>query len=388
MNNIRKVSLTIFQLTVLCVVVIIFYYALLHFSPTIEFYICVILFSVSLLSFYINDSILKGQMFCSFLVLFFILGFRNESGIDDPSYYAKYLEVGENISFKLILQGNEPLFLLLNIICNKLGFDYLTFQKISSFIPLLIVYAAIYRLRRGISVPLAVLIFIGIIYFQILAVALVRMFFAISIVLYAITILPQSRKKYYKLILVASLFHFSSIIMFALGPIVAKANFNKKWKRSIIYITILYPVVLLLVVRLVSAIGSDRYLTYSKVNEFSFNMSSLSLIPILIYAWCRLKIISESMHKIFKICLIMLATSSIITFYSGIVSLGRLIFYMNLSLIILLPCIYKNEKTGLRKLIAFTIIVSYVFLYLYISKFNLEAHIPYLVPYQNIYFTF
>ena len=68
------------------------------------------------------------------------------------------------------------------------------------------------------------------------------------------------------------------------------------------------------------------------------------------------------------------------------ISMGRLIFYMNLSMLFLLPSIYKYERNPVLKILTFFICVTYIYLYALTSVFVNSIHSECVFPYKNILF--
>lgn len=253
------------------------------------FYSSIILLAVLFASFAEltnNKLIFHFCLFISFFILFFTYGFRNFSAIDDPSY----IRIFENVSFfgwfeYFKLSTIEPGYLILNYIVNLFTDNYLYMQLISSFIPLFLFYYAINKYKNMISLPMAVFLLCSILYYQMLAVALVRMFIAISIIFLALDHIPKRRPiKYMFLILIATLFHYSSFIMIIFAYFaINKENLSRKVTRVYTALFILSPFAFILIGKLIVPLLGNRYQQYGVVDSFiSFNFSTFSTIPLLI----------------------------------------------------------------------------------------------------------
>ena len=214
------------------------------------------------------------------------------------------------------------------------------------------------------------------------------MFYAIAIIFNSFQYLFNSKTKYYCLaVFFASLFHYSALFMLLFLPLsFNEKDIRKNIKKVFFLIVLLFPVLILLVSFIANKFLGSRYAGYSQIYEYQFSISSITLLPIFLYCYWRRSIIPAKFKHKYLICLLLLLLSSVVTIYSSFISLGRLIFYMNLSLILLLPAIYRYEKRSFMKLLCFCLIIVYSFLYLFVSQFYIDLNAEYLLPYKNIYF--
>lgn len=325
--------------------------------------------------------------FLSFLTLFFVLGFRNYSGIDDISYIRTFydvIEYGWWERFKVSTM--EPGYLILNYLVSLFTENYIYMQLISSFIPLALFYYAFKKNKSNISLPMAIFLLCTMLYFQMLSVSLVRMFIAISIVFNAYTYILQKRPiKYIALILLASMFHYSAFFMVVFGYFsLNNKNISKRANRFILVLFILIPIIFIAVSKLLVPLLGARYAAYGVLGSLQFEISSLDTVPLLILLIYFYKKVNYPDKDYLKLFLVIFIFSSILSFYSSLIPLGRLIFYVNSAFFIAAPMVSKKLND---KLLFNIIIILYGFVYVYWTQFTLESHIPYLFPYQNLFFT-
>jgi hypothetical protein len=326
----------------------------------------------------------------SFLVLFFNLGFRNFSGIDDASYIRIFNEVSQYGWFsRFQVTTMEPGYLMLNNFISLFTDNYLYIQLISSFIPLFLFYSGFKRYRNIISLPMVVFLLCTFLYFQVLSVAIVRMFIAMGIVFNAFHYIPQRKaKSYVFLILLAGMFHYSALFMLVLTYLALnKENLTRKAKRFLIIGFFAIPFIFTVVAKYFVPLLGSRYSGYGTIDSLSLGLSNFDTIPALLLLLLFRKKFSFEKADYFKVFLAIYALSCILSFYSSMVSLGRLIFYANIGFFLAASMVSKILNRDSKKVIFHAIIVFYGFLYVYITQFTLVEHVPYLFPYQNLFFT-
>ena len=328
--------------------------------------------------------------FLSFLVLFFTLGFRDFSGIDDPAYikiFNNVVQYGWLSVFKSTTM--EPGYLLLNYGVSLLTGDYFCMQFITSFIPLFLFYLGFRKYRNVMSMSMAVFLLSTMIYFQMLAVSLVRMFIALSIVFNAMYYVPQrDTKKYISLVLLASTFHYSALFMLVLTYFsLNQKNLSNKAKRFVALGFAGTPVAFVIIAQYLVPRMGVRYSGYGSLGSLELSLGSFDTLPLLVLLLLNYKRIDAYQVEFFKLFVSTFALSSIISFYSSMVSLGRLIFYANSAFFVAAPMVSRALNNDYSKVLFCVLIIMYGFLYLYRTQFCLDAHIPFLFPYRNLFFT-
>jgi len=369
-----------------------------QYMMTTMFYTVTILSSVTFASLYQNTKIpfLSSAFYViSFLILFFVLGFRNYSGIDDTSYKNIFFNVSEHGFVGQFIETKlEPGYLLLNYFVSLFTDNYLYMQLLSSFIPLALFY---YRFKKNssfMSISLAVFLLATLIYFQMLSVSLIRMFIAVSIVFNAYSYIHQKKLwKYIVVILVASTFHYSALAMLLLCYFcINTQNLSRKSKRFIIITFLLLPFVFIGINKLLIPILGGRYAAYTSINDFNVSVATFDTIPvILLLLWFFKKYNDGNQSKnalLLKTFVTIYSLSFVFSFYGGMFSLGRLLFYSVTALFIAAPMIsYKLNGTA-QKITFDSVIIIYGFMYVYWTQLLLESHFHSLFPYKNLFFNF
>lgn len=328
-------------------------------------------------------------MILSFSVLFFTYGFRNFSAIDDQAYMNIFHNVANNgwfIQFKNTTI--EPGYLILNHVVSTFTDDYLYMQLVSSFIPLFLFYYGFSKYRNLISMPTAVFLLCTMLFFQMLSVALVRMFIAISIVFIAYFYIPKRKPiMYIFLILIASSFHYSALfMMFLVYFAVNKRNLSKKVTRIFIILLVVCPFIFIMIPHYLVPLLGERYTQYGTIEDITLDIFTFSNVPPLILLLFFYKRFYGINKMYFKIFVFIYSISIIISLYGGMASLGRLIFYPYVAFLLGAAMVSKSLKRTSIKTIYYMIIIFYGFVYVYWTQFSFEHHIPHLFPYQNLYF--
>lgn len=356
---------------------------------TALFYIGVLTCSILCMPYKDNKRFL---VFLSGAFLAFVLCFRNMSGIDDRVYFQIYEQACSMSWYELLRISNvEKGYMILNSLLSVFKLDYAIVLFIFSAIPLYFFWKSFYKYKVFCDVKAMILLFAATLYFQILAVALVRMFIAIAIVFYALDYIwgqQVNLKKYVFWIFIAFLFHRSSCIMLVLilSNIVDKDKIKKWWKWILGVCLVIMPFLMLLIAKVVVPILGSRYISYASIGSFSFKITNLDTLPFLLYALCFKQCIPREHNMKFYIGCMMVGLSSVMSVYSSMVSFGRVIFYFNLGLLIILPMIIKFTKSKFVYTMTWILVVLYAAFYMYKTQFWNVEHIEYLFPYQNLFF--
>jgi len=188
-------------------------------------------------------------------------------------------------------------------------------------------------------------------------------------------------------VLIATLFHYSALTALILIFI----NFNEKegvTKKNIFLIVLLIPFFLLLG-RLISerVLGSfPRYSNYFEKDIVIFNLDTVLywtpfLILFLIY-YVNIKSFDKFYHFYFIIYIIRFFIDG----FGGIIGISRMMWYFNISLVILLPATIKKSKNILIKYILLSFIIIFCLYYSYNAYFGGSPRGDYMIPYKNIFF--
>lgn len=391
----EKVLIEIFLIYIYIIFVIIFSFLIdSGHRKTYLFYYAIISISVTLAG--LASIMKKGKRFhifytLSFLILFFILAFRNVSAIDDPTYLRIFNEVASEGWFaRFIATTMEPGYLLLNQIVYTFTDNYIYMQIIATFIPMFLIYFTFYRLRDKISIHIGIFIFLSMFYFQVLSVGLIRHFIALSIVFFAFYYIPKKETmKYIALILLASTFHYSSLFMLILAVFtLERITISKKTKAFIIAAFIGIPLAFFLVYKFIIPILGDRYQNYATIRAFSIRISDFDTLPLLILCLMFRKKVKKENLEFFMLGIAIYSLSTVVSLYASVISLGRLIFYTNSAFYFLAPTVKKELGDNYKALPFTAIIILYGIIYVFWTQFNLGSHAETLFPYQNVFFQF
>src|SRR5699024_9041274 len=357
-----------------------------EYLSTTLYYIIVILTSVMFAGLAQNSRtpfFFNLYLFLSFLVLFFTYGFRNFSAIDDSSYINIFNSVSEIVWYDYFLNSTmEPEYLILNKFVNLFTNDYLFMQLTTSFIPLFLFYLGFNRYKDMISMPIAVFSLCTMLYFQMLSVALIRMFIAISIVFIAFYYIPKRKPiQYILLIFLASMFHYSALFLILLTYFaINKTNLSKKVERTYLILFITTPFIFIFIAKYIVPMLGSRYSAYGSIESIDVNISTFTTVPLLLFLLFFYKKFTGEKQLYFKLFLMVYALSIVISLFGGMIGLGRLIFYSYTFFILAVAMVGKLLIRNSKKLLYTGLIVSYGFLYVYVTQFTLDQHIPYLFP--------
>lgn len=359
---------------------------------TAIFYCTVVLLAVTFASFAEhtkNPVLFHFFVFLSFFSLFFTFGFRNFSAIDDSSYIGIFngvSAIGWLEYFKL--STIEPGYLILNHFVAYFTENYIYMQLISSFIPLAVFYYGFVKHKDYISLPYSVFLLCSMLYFQMLAVALVRMFIAISIIFVALWCLPKYQPfRYILLVLLATSFHYSAFFMIILVYFaINKKNLSKKTSRFYTILFLLTPVFFIFISRFVVPLLGNRYQRYGTIKEITLQPSMFTTLPLILLLLLYYKKFKPKEQQYFKLFLFVYSLSIIISIFGGMVGLGRLIFYSYAAFVAAVAMVIKFIRFQTSKFIFSFIIIFYGFLYVFYTQFTNISHIDHLFPYNNIFF--
>ena len=394
--NIRKDDLYgLYNLLLILSVLIVFLEVTLFFGydriQTGQFYILTLGVSLFFSVLAMMSNITKRLFIISALFIpFCLLGFREFSGIDDPVYLSIFEHIRKESVVKYFFSSTmEPGYLFLNKVVSLFTSKYIYMQIIATFIPFLFLYKSFIRYERHANIFIILLFLNSFIFFQILAAGLVRMFIAIAIIIYAFSLIySKELKKYVFLVLVASLFHYSALLMLVFTYFFfPKVESIRVWKKFTFISTLIMPFIILVVIYIASHFLGERYLRYTQILNENISISTFDAIPFIIIALVFKKNIPKNEQNSYYFFIAMAFFSLIVSIGSTVIPLGRLVFYLRMSYIMIFATIYKNTSIGLVKYLLFLFCLVFSFWYLFHSQWNFEFHVDYLFPYKNIYFS-
>ena len=315
-----------------------------------------------------------------FLFLLVFSAFR-DVGTDLPVYKDIFNQAYLGASY---FNYQEPGYMLLNLIFNKLGFNDVGFIALISFITLFFVFKTISENVSNIDVGLSVLAFVAIYYFQ--SFSLVRIYLVAAFLLYYSKYLVEQKfGKYLICIVIAILFHYSAILV--LLPFVLYYLYEKKRKiflPAFIIACFMGIFAVLIFSKIPIFARYEDYLREGALSsDFGYMQFVLNIPNLLLWFYARKKKHGGTYVN-------MLIVYSLSALLIGMLSykismLGRSLVFYNIIYIVCIPYILNkikrnNIKTGF---IFSSIYVIYLFLR-FILYMNEYLILDGLMPYKFI----
>lgn len=260
----------------------------------------------------------------------------------------------------------EPGYLILNYIISLFTKDFQVLLFLTSCVPIIFYFKAIEYERKNVNLFLAVFLFGTLMYLYFFGI--IRLFIASSIATYALRFVFE--KKSYKFviaILIAATMHYSAVFMlFLLYFSTEKADKPRKIKNIIFLVTIAMPLIIILISQVIFPSMGDKYIGYTTMNSFSLSIDQFDKLPITLLAIFLYKDLIK-INKNTKIFITLCALTTVISVYSTIVNIGRIQWYFNFTICILLPmmvrAINRNRQYKYWNLIFIPIIIIYSLIY-------------------------
>ncbi|KQS37483.1 hypothetical protein ASG02_13205 [Exiguobacterium sp. Leaf196] len=325
--------------------------------------------------------------------LIFVMGYRSiDVGVDDKNYLINY-NAANTLSLLDYYSSRvtEPGFYLLNRLVGMIFDDFQIVILVSSFITIFLFYKAFEFEFKKISLTLLIFIFITTQYFYYFGI--VRLGIAAAIIAYAYRfIVRKEPKKVVVSILIATLFHYSALFCFIFlffmernpKKTLKHVFKNNKILKVIVVIPILFLSIRFLVYPLITI---DRYQGYVN-SDILLNFGFLTTLPFLIIFSIKLKDIKKDEH--YYIYYILFIVKVLIEIFSPLIGIGRMVWYVNITLCYLMCKVIKVEKNIFVKYVLFITVISYSIYYLNYAYFSDVTSIRsmYLIPYKNTFFEF
>lgn len=315
----------------------------------------------------------KKITYLSMLILGSAMAFRAQTGIDDTVYE----EIFRNVQGLSLVEyftnfGIEKGYLFANYILYYLTCgNYNIAQAIISFFTFLLWgYAILNQGIKNINLSIILLLLWSHYYFFMLSAGLVRIFIAIPLVWIALRFVwDKNLKRFIGGIILASLFHISALIMLIFIPFIIKSDYAfKYWKRFVLLLGIVICILFILIARILVPLLGGRYENYSEIQSLTFSFASFDILPIWIIAYFyfrKIKMTSELERKRYIIGMVLLSFSIIFSIASTIVPLGRVIFYSNIGLLIVMSSIFNLKGRQYRGII-FTKMLFIIYALVYV----------------------
>ncbi len=302
----------------------------------------------------LHNNLLISKLFLilSIICMSFLLCFRKQSGIDDIVYKGLF-EKASNMNFFDYLNSSDIEFgyKIINYLINRLTGNYNVCQFFFSFVPIAIIEIKLWQKREYIDFSFALLYVYMTLYYFIISAGLVRIFFAVSIVFYGLDfIVNNNKKKYILCVIIASLFHRSALFMLLLLILLINDEyFYKRVKLFSCLVFVLVPLILFFVSKYIAPLLGERYSSYSQMESVG-NASLLSFadkLPFLILGIFYYNTMKKEQYENFKeyqLSLILIILTISINIASIWTDLGRLVYYTNTGIILMMSLIINNKK--------------------------------------------
>lgn len=359
------------------------------FHATYTFYMLIISSGLSLIlasECRLNSKAGKHLFIIGFVLISSIFILRKQTGIDDMAYQQIFNSANNISLWRYVIEGTvEKGYLILNYLIYYItNGNYDICQTLISGITFIFWGMAIWGRRKSLSITIATFILVTNYYFLIMSSALVRIFLATAIAFWSYKFIEEGKtKKYVVGIIFASLFHMSVLIMLILVLTkIGSGFFTRNWKLFIIVLIIAIPLILYLIVTYLVPIMGKRYSMYGMVN-ISF-WRCIELIPILFYGVVFEKDLINDNKNQYITAMILIFMSLI---FSVMGTLGRLVYYTNIGIIILLSSYKSIRFIGINRIKLFipALITAYGFTYLFHTTFTNQTQMQYLFPYKSIF---
>ncbi|MDO5555311.1 MAG: EpsG family protein [Clostridia bacterium] len=321
----------------------------------------------------------------SFLLLLLPIGFRTCGvGVDDNNYKLMFDNTIKNGVIKQFLNtGLEPGYLLFNYFISLFTRNFQVIIFLTTFIPLVLYYKALEYEKDHINLFLGVFLFGTLLYLYFCGI--IRLFIASSIIAFGLRyIIEKKTKKYIICIFIATLFHYSAFFLLFLTILSLNKKSQNRSKRWLVpVITIILPIVLYIIFSFVLPNLGRRYLNYQigqgKISIWDFDKLPILLMCLILYN--SIKKLNNNIYLYNLLC----GISIVISIYTIWFPIGRIEWYCNFSICIILPSIIramKEIKKAEGNLILLPFIIMYAVIYSYRITF-IQASRESMLNYSN-----
>ncbi len=345
-----------------------------------------------------NFKLLRYQLtFVVIVFLFFIAGFRYETGVDWLQYTNdfKTIPTFSRLQLKDIFSGLNPLFFLLSILVKSLGGGIQSLFVIMQLIASVFLWKSVkkyteYRL-------IALLLYFSLLYFH-LDMNLMKQAVSTTIFFYSLRfIISRDFIKYVLFLILATGFHWSAILFLPLYFLI-----HRKYSTVLLSLLVVFFISFNLlhlqtgdlVYKLSSLVfGEESRITkkalfYTTSSVFSVKrVLNIGFIANVLIAFATL-FFRENLNRRIKnfdifLNIMLLQLFFYLVMYEFIELSGRLRFYTLISYLVILPYYIKIVKTLKGKVIVLILIILYSFTYVRVFASNNRIESISYNPYQN-----
>ncbi len=368
-------------------------------SNTESIIMYILLIIISMICIFIAQSIRKDKNITkifeiflwsiAFIILFLPLALRGY-GVDHDAYIEIYkkAEILGNNYWNYYEWTPEPFYALINVISANIFKNMQYVYIISAFISLFFSFKAFFRMRKKVNVIIVLWSYLTSYYFY--NYGLVRISIAVGLITYAYKYIEErKRKKYYFMCIIATMFHYSAIIMLPMYNLLLHDKKNKtrnlKIKQVIFIITFFAAILYVLPILVNSIPWLARYKGYFLMKP-SFNVLNniANKYPLILICLLFSKTIGKKMEK-GNLYLDMLRIMVIITIISIVIPLHRFTYYLypaTYYLYAFIPSLFNKNRS--LKFIYYIFILLLGIMWAYISVFKSSLWEPYLIPYYYV----
>lgn len=309
----------------------------------------------------------KFFWYISLGILLLLFGFRTAGvGVDDLSYQRTFINVSKIGPINQFLNTTMELgYLILNYIISWFTDDFQVMIFVTTLIPLILYYKTFEYERDHINLFWAIFFFgmLLCLYFC----GITRLFIASSIIAYSLRyVFEKKNVKFILCALLAISFHYSAFIMlFLLYFSTEKEGKERSNKGLIILLVVVLPIILQITSSYILPNMGDRYNHYETVTNASISIATFDKAPLLLVAVILQKMLQRE-NKNARIYIAIYAFATIVSIYSVMLDIGRVQWYCNIAMCILIPSIYKAIKQSKSRELAYIympLMVIYAFIY-------------------------
>ncbi|PEU59999.1 hypothetical protein CN395_15295 [Priestia megaterium] len=317
--------------------------------------------------------------------LIFTMGFRSPYvGVDDFNYMRIYDNVN-HLSTAQYYQQNvtEPGYYILNKLVYLVFDDFQWLIIIVTFFTVFCFYKALAYEIENISLAMAVFIFATTQYFYYFGI--VRLGIAVAIISVAYRyIIRNQKKKFLLLVLLATLFHYSAL--FSLILLFARPNYLKGIKKDrILKLAIIVPISFIFIKFFIYPfVVTDRYSNYMESSDV-ISLGFITSMPFFILSLIFFSRLDNKFRN-YNFYVLLYSIKLFTEIFSPLVGIGRMVWYVNLSLSFLLPGIIKNSTDRLSKFLVFVLTILFCVVYAYTSYFGDSSRGDFMLPYKTFFF--
>lgn len=224
----------------------------------------------------------------SYIYLLFLGGFRSfETGTDVNNYYQifKYIQDGGE-SFSFAAKIVEPGWFIINWLCAVTFNDFRAVLFVSIFLSTLPIFIRAWNYREK---TFSIILYYVLLFFYLNSYNIMRQMIAVSFVFYSLLFLEQKKmKKFYILIMMASLFHYSALFCLIFPYYLRKIKLSLPLVLTFIVVTYIAGVYILpIIFSKLPFIGKYSFYLMNDSASGSLSRLLLNIFFIFIYATCH-----------------------------------------------------------------------------------------------------